>query len=140
MGSSLLSTLENSINNSYVLLFLEKEFHSFLPENCHQSYRKFRHQNYRKKKPKLISFLIIWISNLIFKFQVFTKSTQMTTEQDTFETVKFMIGTTMLPFYICKILVKNSRPCNTKQKLVSFANFLTLKQSEIVINLKHFGF
>ena len=33
MGSSLLSTLENSINNSYVLLFLEKEFHGFLQEN-----------------------------------------------------------------------------------------------------------
>ena len=33
MGSSLLSTLENSINNSYVLLFLEKKFPNFLPEN-----------------------------------------------------------------------------------------------------------
>ena len=64
----------------------------------------------------------------------------MTTEQDTFETVKIMIGTTMLPFYICKILVKNSRPGNTKQNLVSIANFLTLKQSEIELNLKYFGF
>ena len=53
----------------------------------------------------------------------------MTTEQDTFETVKIMIGTTMLPFYICKILVKNARSCNTRKNLISIANFLTLKQS-----------